>query len=536
MSENKNDIIEVTEEVTIKEKTPKSKKLKNQLLFKRGGFSLAITALFIAAVIVVNILVSALADRFHLEYDMSVDKVNTMNKDNLKFIKDIDQDIEIIVSAAEENYAVMMSNYMQNSFGLYDDYTSYYNQTMSLVKKYSDYNKKITVEFVDMYEDSSFDEIYQKYSGEGLTYGDIIVRTNVEIDGQKQERYKIVTFEDLYNIVEDSSGYYYYGSSSVITGNNVETAVTSAIAYVLGSDTKKALLLTGHSSTAAATHIAQYKKLLTDNAFDVEEDQNLMVTEIPEDTDILVLIAPVADLVDKEVDLITSFLYNDGKYGKGLVYFGTSTYSKLSNLEALLMDWNIQLNEGKLFQTDPNYVISEDPTSILTMLGTSLMFATSSNQPILAEDSDSETLSVESFPAQSTVIAPLSADASWNNYTEDDISEYALATVVKKSDYTTSGEEVYSTVVAFSSLDFIYSEYAEQQWVANKNLTLMLSQEAVQADDTGISFVSKSITDESFSAKVTETGSSTVRTIFMIILPLILIAAAIFVYIRRRSA
>ena len=534
MSENKNDMIEVTEKAV---KTLKPKKIKNQLLFKRGGFSLAITALFIAAVIVANVLVSALADRFHLEYDMSVDKVNTMNKDNLKFIKEIDQEIEIIVSAAEENYATMMANYMQSSFGVSGDYTSYYNQTMSLVKKYSDYNKKITVEFIDMYEDSGYDEIYQKYSGEGLTYGDIIVRTNVEVDGQKQERYKIVTFEDLYNIVEDSSGsYYYYGSSSVITGNNVETAVTSAIAYVLGTDTKKVLILSGHSNTAAATHIAQYKKLLEDNAFEVEENQELMLKEIEDDTDIIVLIAPVADLVDKEVDLISSFLYNDGNYGKGLVYFGTSTYSKLSNLEALLMDWNIQLNEGKLFQTDPNYVISEDPTSIRTMLRSSLMFATSSNQPILAEKSESESLKVESFSAPTTVIAPLSADASWNGYTKDDVSEYSLATVVKKSDYTTDGEEVHSTVVAFASLDFIYSQYAEQQWVANKNLTLMLSQEAVQADDTGISFVSKSITDESFSAKVTEKGSSTVRTIFMIILPLILLAVAVFVYIRRRSA
>ena len=53
-----------------KQKAPKVKKLKNQLLLKRGGYSLAITALFLVAVIIINVLVGALANRFNLEYDL----------------------------------------------------------------------------------------------------------------------------------------------------------------------------------------------------------------------------------------------------------------------------------------------------------------------------------------------------------------------------------------------------------------------------------------------------------------------------------
>ena len=78
-----------------KQKAPKVKKLKNQLLLKRGGYSLAITALFLVAVIIINVLVGALANRFNLEYDLSTDKVSTMDEKNIEYIKDIKQNIKI---------------------------------------------------------------------------------------------------------------------------------------------------------------------------------------------------------------------------------------------------------------------------------------------------------------------------------------------------------------------------------------------------------------------------------------------------------
>ncbi len=68
MQENKNLTPETEiEEIVNTPKKPKREKLiKNQALFKKGGFSLAFTAIFIVAVIVFNILVGALCDRFVL--------------------------------------------------------------------------------------------------------------------------------------------------------------------------------------------------------------------------------------------------------------------------------------------------------------------------------------------------------------------------------------------------------------------------------------------------------------------------------------
>ncbi|MEE0808201.1 MAG: hypothetical protein U0L84_02440, partial [Acutalibacteraceae bacterium] len=56
----------------------KSKKLRNQFLLKRGGYSLGIVALVLAAIVLFNWLVSALSARFHMEFDMSSQKLNSM--------------------------------------------------------------------------------------------------------------------------------------------------------------------------------------------------------------------------------------------------------------------------------------------------------------------------------------------------------------------------------------------------------------------------------------------------------------------------
>lgn len=524
-----------------RQKTPKVKKLKNQLLLKRGGYSLAITALFLVAVIIINVLVGALAKRFSLEFDLSTDKVSTMDEKNIEYIKDIEQNIKITVCASEENYTSYMLNYIQSAYSLSDDYTDYYNQTLKLINKYGELNDKITVEYVDMYNDPAFDAIQQKYSNEGIQYGDIIVTTTAKVDGKDTERFKIVGFEDVYYLSEDTSNSYYQMmgmSAKYISGNNVETAVTSAIAYVLGSDTKKVVIFSGHSTADTSAYTQQYMKLLSDNNFEVEEISNIPIATIEEDVDVIALLAPNSDLLDSEIDVIVDFLENDGKYGKGLIYFGSSVSPDLPKLYELLSDWGITPAEGKLFMTNADYCLSGDPFSIVTPVSYSAMIVSSNNQPFIVKDIADETseLQVSSIRTQGdTVIAPITAGTDWNDYTKDDYSNYALVAQGVRETYY-DNKKVSSMVLAFSSLDFISSAYTEEQTVYNKNATLSLSQAAVQAEETGIEFVSKSITNESFSSQVTDGGSNTVRVIFMIILPLILLAAGIFIFIRRKNA
>ena len=211
---------------------------------RRGGYSVAITAAVLAGLIVLNVLVNALSNRFVLEFDMSTEKENSMSADNIKYLKDLDKEVNITVCAEKDGYTGgYMSYYAQNLYGVSSDASKYFEQTLKLLDKYPAYNNKITLKYVDT-QGSEFTEISQKYSNEKLAYGDIIVSAK---GSDNNVRHKVLGFKDVYQLSEDNTYAAYGYSQSTVSGNSVETAVTSAIAYVTSSKTKKVALLTGHS-------------------------------------------------------------------------------------------------------------------------------------------------------------------------------------------------------------------------------------------------------------------------------------------------
>ena len=125
-------------------KDKKSKKknvLKNQFLFKKGGYSVAIIAFVLAALVLLNWFVLTLGDRFHLEFDMSPDKVNSMSRENIEFIEKIEDKVTVTVCAAEDSYATYMNSYAGSYYGVSGG-SDYFEQTVALINKYKSYNKK----------------------------------------------------------------------------------------------------------------------------------------------------------------------------------------------------------------------------------------------------------------------------------------------------------------------------------------------------------------------------------------------------------
>ena len=165
-----------------KVKSQKTKLLKNELSLKKGGYSIAITAIVVAAIIVLNVLVSALSDRFVLEFDMTPDKINSISEDNVEYIKSVDRDVSVTICSSEDSYPTYVGSGSQQSHGISYDATAneYFHQTVKLINRYNDYNSKIKVEFMDT-QSSEFTAVASKYANANLQYGDIIV--SAEKDG-----------------------------------------------------------------------------------------------------------------------------------------------------------------------------------------------------------------------------------------------------------------------------------------------------------------------------------------------------------------
>ena len=522
-----------------KVKAKKPKKLKNQALLRKGSFSVAITAAVLAGIIILNVLVGALSKRFVMEFDMSAEKENSMSEENIDYLKNLDAEVQITVCATPEDYeGGYMSYYAQNLYGVTSDATDYYKQTIKLLDKYPAYNDKISLRYIDT-QDSKFTEISSKYSNEKLSYGDIIVSCTKN----GSERYKIVGFSDVYNLSEDSTYAAYGYTTSTVGGNNVETAVTSAIAYVTSNKTKKAALITGHSKN---DYTADYQTLLKENNYEITVISDSMIGSISDEYDAVIIAAPTADFLGAELDALSAFLENDGKLGKGLIFFADASAPYLTNLYDFLEQWGIAVGEGILFETNSQNYMPDDPMTMGTYPTSSDNDITSGmnlcitgyNVPITAAFESEGNITVTSLMStpESVVAAPVGTTASWTG--ADDYTKHSYSSVIQAemSDYDDDNNEISSYVLAFSSIEFIQSEYNEQPSVANKNIILAAAERAVGAENTGISFISKTITNESYSDSVTDSSAGIIRILFMFILPIACIALGIYIFISRKNA
>lgn len=527
-----------TEKKVKKEKVKKPKKLKNQALWRKGSFSVAITAAVLAGIIIINVLVSALSNRFVLEFDMTAEKSNSISEENIDYLKELDTEVDIIVCATAEDYVGGYMKYYAQNYSVTEDATDYYRQTIKLLDKYPAYNNKINLRYVDT-QKSEFTEISSKYSNESLSYGDIIVACTKN----GTERYKIIGFTDIYKLDEDSTYASYGYTTNTVSGNNIETAVTSAIAYVTSNKTKKAALVTGHSKD---DYTETYQTLLKDNNYEVTEISDSIIGSISNEYDAVIIAAPNTDFISSELDAISSFLENDGKLGKGLIFFADATAPYLTNLYDFLEQWGIAVEEGILFETNSQNYMPDDPMTLGSYPTSSDNDITSGmnlcitgyNVPITAAFDTEGLITVTSLMStpESVVAAPVGTSAGWTGADDYTKQSYSTAIQAEMLDYDDDNNEISSYVFAFSSVEFIQSAYNEQSSVSNKNITLAAAERAVGAEDTGVSFISKTITNESYSDSVTDSSAGIIRILFMFILPIASIVIGIYIFIRRKNA
>lgn len=541
-AENKKTDKKSVKDLVTKLKSLKSKKLKNELLFKKGSYSMAITALVLVAVLLVNWLIGALSNRFNLEFDMTLDKNNTLSEENIDYVKNIENEVSIIFCANEEDYPSNISSMASYYYQVSDQNAeSYYKQTVNIVKKYADYNKKIKLEFIDT-QTTEFSAVTAKYPTDNISYGDIIVSATVKgKDGNSVERHKMISYNDIYNLA-DETGYAAMGYGGyTIGGNNIETKLTSAIAFVQSAETKKVALVTGHSTH---TYAESYRELLEANNYEVSIIEDSILTELSDEYDIVALVAPNTDFLGSELDVISAFLDNGDKLGKGLMFFADATVPALENLNGFLLEWGIELGDAILYETDPYKQIQSDPFSLRIVptddeINKGLSeCVTGYNVPMIATEAASDDISVTEIMTtyETAVEAPRGVTAGWKEYTEEDYGQYAGIIQAEKVAYDTEGKETSSFVMSFASVEYFYSEWANYKNLSNKDIVIAVTDRAANVGDTGISFVYKTIVSESFADTVTTSDIAVVRTLFVILLPIASIVMGIVIFFRRKNA
>jgi ABC-2 type transport system permease protein len=537
----------------IKKKTPSEKrpKLRNKGAWKQGGYAVAITAVIIAVAVAVNFLFAVLAERVNLDIDVSLTGANTLSEENIDYIKSLDKKVTVTVCFKQEDFVSGTEYVAQNKYLATDNTgsgvsgSSYYKQSLSLLDRYDVYSENITVKFVDPY-DPSFSEITKKYTN--VQMGDIIVECAKTVEGKEAVRSEILSFDDIYYLTEDDTYSSYLGYSSyIVSGNNLETALTSAIYKVTSDNTQKALVLEHHCKTG---NLTEYIAYLKQNNFDVEMFSESVLNEIDPDVDMVIIAEPKEDFATEELNVIDEWLYNGGQRGKGLMYLASPSSPDMPNLFAYLEEWGVAFEEGTLYETEKNYQVFGEATTnffvpaeisgeddvtkqFVDIMNNSEAIA-GGNVPLLQvfeQEGLRLTTPIAVTPGETVVVAPLDATSGWTPDGSYEKNQHIGILMSTEADYV-ENQLCVSYVAVFSSRDFVDS-YWFTSYDVNSDVIINTAKVISGAEDDGKTFTMRKMSNDTFSDVVTSEAISVMSVIFQWMLPLMLIAIGIVVFVRR---
>lgn len=532
---------ETVAEKKVKNTKPKAKKMRNVYRAKYGAYATAVTAIFLAAIILLNVILNVLNNKYPITVDLTAKSENTVNPENSEFLKSVDYPVELYVLFTEEMYT--NSSYVANYHNFTDESNgAYYEQTVQLLKQYHKYNSNISVTFVDPYG-NDINTLIQEYTEANLTmtYGDILIKCYTE-GRDKDPKLGVLSFEDCYETEEDSTTYSYTGYESyTLVGNNIEQAVANGIFKTANLNNVDVAVVTASSNEAYVTYLQQVaeQNAYTFSTIPVIKDADFSKY------DVMIICAPSSDYTENEVDIISDWLDNDGKGGRILLYFASAASTNMPNLHGLLEEWGIAYQtEYKYYSADSDYYYEDNTNIYLTSTG--------------SEYSKTTDTMAYSYIANNMVPIRAMFESKGNGErTVTDIIETTDPSTYKKPDKETdwkptgAGEsypaallaentaaESTSYIAAFSSVDFITNASITTK-TENGNLRFVvdvLNCTIRQTDDQYI-MDTRTVGDAtgSFTADTNETQTRIMFTVFVVLVPVTFIAFAIIIYIRRKN-
>lgn len=489
------------------------KKVLKSRRFKRGGMATVFTAVFVVVIILINVVVSLLSERFpSMNIDLTANKVNTLSDAALEVAKEVEEETTIYILATDDwlDYA--------NNQGVA------YSTLVSLSDKLAEANSKIKVEQVDLEKNPSF---VNEYADENLTNGYVVVKTD--------KRYRVLTISDLFPSESNSQ------TGSTASYNDVDSALATAIKQVNLSEVPVVSIATGHSE-AMTDAFDSLTSFLNENAFDVQQF-NILSEDIPENTQILFLGTPNTDYTEDELKKLDEYL-SEKESGKTrtLLISATPGQASLPNLMSFLEEWGI----------------SYDSTSMVLESDSSRTFG---NSALYLSDVDSENgipdgdypllVTPYSVPVtrlfdsnNSVVTYSLAATSEGSYLQKTDSDEDASETAEKKSYDTavlarksldSSGTGAYANVIVLGSTYMLDPSTLNTSTFSNGDYFIDLAKYATDTTNSNNTVYSPRV-----QAGVQDiTATTNVINflglgVFTITIPVVILLAGLAVYIKRR--
>ena len=261
--------------------------ITNSKRFKYGSVAVAFSCVFVAIVLVINIIITALGAKFSLYVDMTSQDFYTISEATKEQLSGISADVEIV--------------FFQKSDKISDN--SYLGYVKQLALEYAGEFDFIEVKFLDLLSQPTASNKYK------LSSADTINQTTVVVSCAETGKNKIIQQQGFYTFTTDSEG-----NTTGIYGFNGEKRFTANILQVTNPEKPIALFTIGHDETASAN----LYNLLSEEGYSVG-GIDLSTQEIPEGTQLLIISDPKRDFagltaenngLTNEIRAINNYLSN----------------------------------------------------------------------------------------------------------------------------------------------------------------------------------------------------------------------------------
>ena len=483
----------------------------NQKRFKYGTLATVITVIFIAIVVLINVVFSTLENRLSLKIDLTPNKAFALSSQSKDYLKTLDKDIEVYILKDQASLQSLGTDG---------------KQVTEIINKYKQASNKIDVKFINPEKNpqliSQFNNLYK---------GDISSKFAVVKCG---DTVKALDASDFVNYTQT-------GQSSYAISSTAERAMTTAIMNVTNANPLKVTVLSSESALA----ITSFTDMLDRNGYQVETVDALTGTIDP-NSSLVILNSPITDLTTEAATRIEKYLDNNGKLGKNLMYVGSYMQKETPNIDALLAEYGLDMpsasvideeNQQNLVGLSNNtYGIAaaiDNQTYTEGLQNANLRVVVPYSRPIkvLYESKDQRTTESLLKTAQTSFV-----------YTKDTPAETAPSSLEhgpfnvmalgSKFIYDDKNSKITSNIFAIGSVQILSTEL-----VANSNFNngeyVLNTVNKLTGKENGINIVAKDLT--STTLNITRAQARSVGLAVTVGIPLIIIVLGIFVCVRRRN-
>ena len=510
---------------------------------RHGTMAVVLTVLFIAAVVVLNVIVGIVSDRIDTTADLTDTGIYTLDEATTTYLAGLEKDVTVSVMNSETSF---------------ESGSTYYKSVNELLNKMAMENEHFKLQYlqIDQHPDFTY-----RFSGETLSENYIVV------ESKDTNRHRIITPGEYFSCPTFRDNLSQYGypetyieqyvnqyvnssyASQIIEGSNVEQAAISAIMYVTNTDPVRVAFTEGFGEADSSS----LSSLLDKNGYDIETINLQQVADVDSDIDYIVMYAPTMDYDNDSLTKLSAFLDNGGAFGKNLIYFASYSQpdyapendedTSMKNLASFLEEWGIAIEDSLVLQSNTDYSYGNMEYVHLQQIQDTDYAGSAYNSSLITYDAyirpvkqiwdggskgsvEQEVLIKSYDGAYLRPISTLSdSDFDKSGAESGSFNDAVVAYKVHSNTQAVTRVAVFGSDMICNSMFMSYANSNNQDFMIN-----MFNY--ISGKTEGITITAKSFSNVGF--EVNQGNANILAVVLCIVVPVVVIVAGIVIWVRRR--